>query len=290
MSRIRWRPAMSQAALLVVGGCLVLAAYITQQAAQAEQKIVRATKIALSISASENPRDPKLNAAKENMLKLIREGIAINPHYRKITPMVADELARWGDWRDATWIWESVLASRPYIVAILTNVARGYASTGQMDQALQYLHRAEAIQPRAPAVRSLQVILYARAGQEARAIELARQAIADNVYDYDLANASFAIAVRAGDYDLAASAMRLRMIGWPESRVQGYLELGNMYAKVAKDREKALDAFKRAVLITPQAQRDVLLPHIPPEYRAPLGLPPATPASEAPNQTSASKG
>ena len=84
--------------------------------------------------------------------------------------------------------------------------------------------------------------------------------------------------------------MRLRMIGWPESRVQGYLELGNMYAKVAKDREKALDAFKRAVLITPQAQRDVLLPHIPPEYRAPLGLPPATPASEAPNQTSASKG
>ncbi len=70
------------------------------------------------------------------MLKQLREGIAINPHYRKITPMVADELARWGDWKDATWIWESVLSSRPYVVAILANVARGYASMGEPAKAM----------------------------------------------------------------------------------------------------------------------------------------------------------
>jgi O-antigen ligase len=289
-ARLSWRPAMSRTALLLVAVSVVLATYITRQAAQAEQKIVRATKIALSISASDNPRDPKWDRAKAGMLQLIREGIAINPHYRKITPMVADELARWGDWRDATWIWESVLASRPHIVAILSNVARGYASMGQMDKAMRYLGQAEKLQPHAPAVRSLQVILYGRAGQEAKALEIARQAIAENVYDYDLANASFALAARAGDYELAARAMRLRMVGWPETRVQGYLQLGNMYARVARDRDKALDAFKRALQIAPPAQRDALLPHIPADYRVPLGLPTTTPAPAATGQTSASKG
>jgi hypothetical protein len=70
-------------------------------------------KLALSVSASGGPERPRLEATRREILQLVREGIAINPHYRKITPMVADELARWGDWRDATWIWESVLARGP---------------------------------------------------------------------------------------------------------------------------------------------------------------------------------
>jgi len=183
-----------------------------------------------------------------------------------------------------------VLASRPYIVAIITNVARGYATLGQMDKALQYVARAEKIQPHAPAVRSVQVLLYGRAGQEAKALQIARQAVEEKVYDYDLLNASFALAARAGDYQLAADSMRMRMLGWPDTRVQGYVQLGNMYATLAKDRGKALDAFRRAVLITPDAQKGALLPHIPADYRAPLGLPPATASPGAADQTSASKG
>src|SRR5206468_1559582 len=110
-----------------------------------EFKIVRATRMALSISASGNPNDPQWRPVKAEMLRLIREGIAINPHYRKITPMVADEVARWGDWKDAIWIWESVLSSRPHVVAIMANVARGYASTGETEKALAWLQRAKAI-------------------------------------------------------------------------------------------------------------------------------------------------
>ena len=91
------------------------------------------------------------------MLQLVREGVAINPHYRKITPMVADELARWGDWANAVWIWESVLSSRPRIVAILTNVARGYAAMGQPDRARAYLMRAQRLAPDAPAEDLFQI-------------------------------------------------------------------------------------------------------------------------------------
>ena len=107
------------------------------------------------------------------MLRLIEEGIAINPHYRKITPMVADELAKWGDWKNAVWIWESVLGSRPYVAAIMTNVARGYAQMGQPDQAMAMLERAKVLQPKALSVRSLEVILLSRNGNEPQALAIA---------------------------------------------------------------------------------------------------------------------
>lgn len=269
--RLPWRPVFSRALAVFAVAGLALAGYITQQAAECEQKIVRATKIALTISASGEPNNPRWNASKAEMLKLIREGIAINPHYRKITPMVADELAKWGDWKDATWIWESVLSSRPNVVAIMTNVARGYATMGKPAEALAYLERARKIQPQAPAVRSLEVVLLSRTGEEARALDLARQAIASNIYDYDLANAGFLLGWRAGDYALAAKAMQLRMTGWPETRVQGYLQLGDMYAQAANDPEKALAAFKQALALAPEAERQALLPRIPPAYRAKLG-------------------
>ena len=217
------------------------------------------------------------------MLELIRQGVEINPHYRKITPMVADELARWGDWKNATWIWESVLRSRPYIVAILTNVARGQLAMGNIDSALAYLERAKKLQARAPAVRSLEVMLLSRTGQAVRALELGREAINDNVVDFDLANATFGLAWRAGDYALASKAMESRMTAWPASRAEGLVQLGNMYASGAKDPERALGAFRQAIALASEPERSALMAQIPPEYRARLAEP-ATP------QTSASKG
>ena len=211
------------------------------------------------------------------MLQLIREGIAINRHYRKITPIVADELARWGDWRDATWIWESVLSSRPYVVAIMTNVAKGYASTGNLAKALEYLQRARVIQPNAPAVRSLEVVLLSRTGQEALALELARQAIRADITDYDLLNAAFVLAARAGDYALARTAMDLRMAKLPASRVQGYLQLGNMYMSAAHDGQQGLQSFKQALALAQPGDRQALQAQIPPEFWRTLGLATSSP-------------
>ncbi|RYG11726.1 MAG: PHB depolymerase family esterase, partial [Burkholderiales bacterium] len=174
--RIAWKPGYSQVAAVLAMAGLALTAYISQQAAESEQKIVKATKLALTISGSGDHGNPKWDKTKTELLKLIKEGTDINPHYRKITPMVADELAKWGDWKNATWIWESVISSRPYVVAIMSNIARGYATMGQPDKALVYLDRAKKIQPNAPAVRSLEVVLLSRTGQESKALALARDA------------------------------------------------------------------------------------------------------------------
>jgi O-antigen ligase len=285
VSRLRWKPEWSRAAAASVLAALGLAAYISWEAWQAEYNIVHATRIALSISASGNPDDPRFAPVKRQMLDQLRAGIAINRHYRKITPMVADELAKWGDWKDAIWIWESVLSSRPHVVAIMANVARGYATLGQIDKAMYWLARAKQIQPRATSVRSLEVILLARTGQSAKALELARSAIADKIYDYDMTNAAFSLAWQAHDWALARQAMHLRMIGWPGTRAEGYYRLATMYDQGLHDDEQALGAYRQALAAAAPAERAAFIAAIPPKYAARLSAAPAG----APH-TSASKG
>ena len=288
-NRITWRPEYSQAMLVALAGAVALATYISQQAALAEFKIVRATRLALTITASGQPNSPKWSKTKAELLQMLKEGIEINPHYRKITPITADELAKWGDWQNATWIWESVLSSRPHVVALLTNAARGYTATGNREKAFELLERAKKIQPRAPAVRSLEVILLSRAGDYGRALELARKAFDDNIIDFDLTNTTFYLAWKAGDYAMAEKAIRTRMSHWPNTSAAGFIQLGNMYSSQLKNPDHALDLFKQAIVLVPEADRQRLLAQIPHEYWARLGFPDAVPPGPAP-QTSASKG
>lgn len=285
--RMNWRPALSQFGAVITMMCLALAAYITQQAAECERKIVKATKIALTITASGDYANPKWDKSKAEMLQLIKEGIDINPHYRKITPMVADELAKWGDWKNATWVWESVVSSRPYVVAIMSNVARGYATLGNIDKALVYLERSKRIQPKAPSVRSLEVVLLSRSGKESKALDLAREAIDLKIYDHDLVNAAFVLAWRAGDFQFALKTLDIRMKEWPTTRVLGLLQLGNLYTTGLKDSGKAFESFKTAMDATSPDQRQSLLPQIPPVYWPKLGFGHITPVM--PNQTSSTK-
>jgi O-antigen ligase len=281
---LAWSARRANAALLATAACLALALFIMQRAAESERKLVEAAKIAVTISSSGRPNDPAFDPAKREMLQLVREGIAINPHYRKITPMVADELARWGDWNNATWIWESVLQSRPYVVAMIGNVARGHSTLGDNARALAYLERARRIQPRAPSVRSLEVILLARAGQEARAKQEALQSLQDGIYDYDLVNVLFILAQRARDFPLAERMLRKRMEEWPESRPRGLVQLGALQVETGHP-DRALAAFRQGLSEATPGERAMLLGLVPAAFREQLQPARSTPAG---TQTSAS--
>jgi O-antigen ligase len=266
-----WSKAVANAALAGTVGCMVLALVITARAAESERRLVTAAKLALAITATGDWNNPRLQPQKQQMLQLAREGIAINPHYRKITPMVADELARWGDWANATWIWESVLESRPYVVAIISNVARGYANLGRYDQAEAWLERARRIQPRAPSVRSLEVVLLARMGKEQRAMQLAAEARAAGIADYDLVNTYFHLAWRAHDVALARKLLEERMARWPESRAVGHIQLGLIHAQDLKDPAQALAFFRQGLGEARPAERAALWAQVPESFRAQLG-------------------
>jgi O-antigen ligase len=268
-NRLPWRPGYSQVGAVTSMVCLVLAAYITQQAAECESKIVKAVKIALTVSQSGDYNNPKWDKPKREMLQLLREGVAINPHYRKITPMVADELAKWGDWNNAIWVWESVVSSRPYIVAIMSNIARGYAQTNQNDKAFPYLERVKKLQPTAATVRSLEVILLSRQGKEPQALALTKKYFAENSYDYDLVNAGYVLAARAGDWPTAVQAMELRNKGWPAQAVDAYIKIGNIYASdyPLKSEAKALAAYKAAMAAAPEGQKEAVRKQVPAAYQ-----------------------
>ncbi len=259
-----WKPVYSKSLFALMLACLALTSYISAQAVLTEQKIVRAVKMALAVSQSGDYNNPKWNRVKREMLSLTRQAIAINRHYRKITPMVGDELARWGDWQDAVWVWESVVSSRPYIVAIMSNIARGYAQMGDIDKALDYLNRCEKLQPKAVSVRSLKVILLSRSGREREAASLAKLYMDEGSYDFDLINAAWILSLRQHDYDMAIKSIELRNKGWPDLRVDGFLKLAAIYALQKKDERKALEYFRAAVAATSSdAEKDAVRKKIP---------------------------
>jgi O-antigen ligase len=264
--RLAWRPEFSRMSIVVVLACTALAAHIARQAAASERKIIGAAKLALTISSSRDPQQLRWTRQKSQMLKLIREGIAINPHYRKLTPLVADELARWGDWKSAVWIWESVIASRPHVVAILSNIARGYAQLGDLPKAFELLARCKQLQPSAPGVRSLEVGLLSQTGRPEEALSLARQSLNEDIYDFDLLQAAWTLGTTHGDDDVAIKAMEIRNMKWPPGRVDGLLKLGDLYARKKKDDARALSSYRAALAATPESAREATRGQIPAEF------------------------
>lgn len=198
---LRWRPGWSRVMLACLLCLTFLAAYVTQQAAQAERNIVSAVKLAVR-AAQSKPSDPMLSASqKEQMLQDIRNGIAINPHYRKLTSTVADILAIRGDWANAVWILESVAASRPNIANVWANIALANLQLGQGDRAQEALQQLRRLQPDAPRTRSLEALVLARTGHAAQAADSyfrLGQIYADPaVNDGSRALAAFTAALRA---------------------------------------------------------------------------------------------
>ena len=264
-TRLPWRPVYSQVLAVGMTVCLALTAYISQQAAATENKIITAVKMALFISQSGDVNNPKWDKTKREMLMLAKDGIAINTHYRKITPMIADELAKWGDWKNAVWVWESVVLSRPYVVAMMSNIARGYSQLGNDEKALEYLARCEKIQPKAVSVRSLKVILMSRIGKEKEAAILAQQYMNEGTVDFDLLSAAYVLGMRKSDFDMAIQGLALRNKDWPESRQDGYLKLAKIYLNQKKDDAKAVAAYKGAMDATSEKDREALRQQIPPQ-------------------------
>ena len=268
--RLAWKPVYAKGLTALMGVCLALALYISQQAIAAEQKLVTAVKIALAISASGDANNPKWDKLKSSMMVLTREGVTINPHYRKITPMVADELGRWGDWKNAVWVWESVVSSRPYVVVIMANIARGYAQLGDNAKALSYLARCEQLQPRSVSVRSLKLVLLSRLGQKSVVLSLAKTYLQEGTYDLDMLNAAYLLGTQNRDAELVIHSLELRQKSFPGSTIDTFLKLADAYAQLKNDDGKALGYYRQALAAAPPDAKEVVLQQIPKAFASRL--------------------
>ena len=271
---LAWGPAAHRLLLgltVALGG---LAVVISQRAIECESKLIRAVKIGMTINGSGTVADTRWDSAKAEMLHLVREGIEINPHYRKVTPIVADILAGWGDWKNALWIWESVLASRPYVFALMANVARGQIQLGNHIQAQETLDRARGLRPVENVVDALQVMLWSRSGKEPEAAVLAKKLIRQGTFDPDLVRASYYLGMRTRDPELAIRALELRIQNWPEQAVEGWIMLGAIYVTPEfRDEEKAIASYRKAFVAAPANLKDAVLARVPPKYHAAVRAP-----------------
>jgi O-antigen ligase len=264
-----WSPASSRLALAQAACALLLAVFVTQQAVQAERKIVRAAEYAVALNQpGGNPPPP---GRMSQILRDIREGIAINPHYRKVTPMVADNLAATGDWANAVWIWDSVVASRPNVAAIWINLAQGYSRLGQTTNAMYALAQVQRLMPKQVISRELEIVVLSRTGQIDQAEHLLSTYYDQGNFTLEMVQTGYAMAYKAHHWDLAIRSLALRNKTWPVLAADGHFRLGLLYADPeATDHSdaKALAEFKAGLALVAAVHHAQYLGQVPTKYRA----------------------
>ncbi len=265
---IPWRPLFSRLALTGLLPAAVLAVYISMQAITCEALLAGALVSSNTVLVSGTPNDTRWNATKAELLKNTREAIAINSHYRKLTPSIADNLANWGDWRNAIWIWQSVLDSRPYVMAFLTNICRGYIILGEFDKAQQYYERAKTLRPNDTAVLTLQVLIWSRTGHDLEAATLAKDMLRTRKVDHDLMRVAYGLGQRLHDTELSILALEHAAKDWPERAMDSWVRLGLIYANSDhKDHEKAILSFQAAMAAAPPAYQASVRAQVPPDFQ-----------------------
>lgn len=261
-------PACSRVALALLVCCTTLAVYITQQAAKAERKMVHAIKLADSLRQPQRADTSSFADRKSQALLYVREGIAINPHYRKLTAEVAEPLAAGEDWENAVWILESIAASRPHVAAIWTGLAMGHSRLGQHDRAQQALQQVRRLKPDATGTQTLEVILLSRAGHEEQATRMLNAYFDRNEYDFDMVQTGYAMGYKTHNWPLVIRSLELKIKTWPAQAADGYFRLGKLYADPAvQDDTKALAAFKAGLNAVPEEQKENYRNQVPARYR-----------------------
>lgn len=247
---------------------LFLTAFVFWRAAVCEYKLVRGVQMAVAIAKAPNPQDPSWAQDKNTATRLVMEAIAINPHYRKISPAAGDAMASWGDWANAAAVWQSALQSRPNVVALWANLARARMRLRQFGPAQEALDRATAIRPQAPALIPLQVLIWQGQGATQAALQRAADQLEAGRFDPELLQTSYALGVTHNTPRLAEHALQLQIRHVPGSTTLAWLRLGHLYSTgPLANEDQARQAFEAALASVAPRQKTALLQEIPHRFR-----------------------
>ncbi|TAF83772.1 MAG: hypothetical protein EAZ54_04575, partial [Curvibacter sp.] len=116
-----WAQRSWKLALTVWGVALLFSVWVSVQGMRAEQYIVRSVQTLNRLVSEPDMPAAQREALQIEAFALLKEGVAIHPHYRKLTSIAADQFAVTGNLEAALWAQESVAASRPYIPDVHAN-------------------------------------------------------------------------------------------------------------------------------------------------------------------------
>jgi O-antigen ligase len=233
------------AGLALIG--LVLAIHISNEARLAEKHIVRATSLSMGINYQAPPEMQALMRATHlEAVSQIKLGIAKNPHYRKITSQVADRLAAIGDFSNASFVYDSLIESRPYIPLLLNNAAITHEGLRNHTKQLEYAERALKLRPTYVTARSLELHALLGLGRPLEALGRGRSYMADGWLDDVGTVAVFKAAFASQDFNYALQVLRIRMERFPNTKVDSLLSTGKIQFSHLNQPEEALKTFKEA--------------------------------------------
>lgn len=252
-----------------LAGCLLLAVHITWQAQRTERHLVQAIVWANAYGKAQRSGAANTDDLKAQALHAAAQGIALNPHYRKLTAEVAEPFAAHGDWKNAVWILESVAASRPHVAGLWTGIATGYAALGNAVKADQAWAQVQRLKPDALSTVTLRAAVLAQTGRATQAVNLLTRQLDAQAYDLDMLQTGYAIGYKTQHWALAIRSLELRNAAWPALAADGFMRLGKLYAEPqVQDTAKALEAFKSGLATVPAEERANYISQVPSPFNA----------------------
>jgi O-antigen ligase len=246
----------------------VLAAVVATQAIRAEWAIVGSIhrfNHALQLRKTDPAATRRLQ---DEGVALVQKGMALNPHYRKLLSVPAEQLAGFGDWATTADVLQRIADSRPHIANVWSNLVLARLELQQVDAAQAALRELARLQPDTARVRSMELLLLSRTGREAEAAQKARDYFAQDVVDFDATLLAYSVGLTLQQWDLVEQAMHLRAARWPETAVDSYYRLGQAYVQAgAGYEERALQAFREGRAHLPPGELNNYLRQLPPAYR-----------------------
>lgn len=211
--RVSRRALRVAAVAAALAGMLILTASV--QAVRAESSIVRSVQtLNLLILQPDLAAEPR-QALQDRAWGLLKEGVAIHPHYRKLTAQAADQFAATGNLDAALWALDSIAASRPFIPDVHANRVLLHSRLQHPEAAQAALQALTALQPDAPRTRALGILLMRRAGQDGQAALQLQDYFRQGRVEYDLVRFALSIGLDNKNEALAIQAYRLWVQGWP---------------------------------------------------------------------------
>lgn len=255
-----WTWALALATVVACAGAV--------QAVRAERSLIRAihtTNALLHAQQSGRAADP---GALDRALHDAWAGIAIAPHYTKLIALVANNLAQWGDFQNATALWEVVTQARPHYALIWTEMALAYSRKGEPDSALHALDQLDRLTPRQAPTSTLRAIVLTKAGRLTEAAAVVEQQLNTGHWDPALLETGYVLGLNRRDWALSIRCLQLRLAHEPNSAAETYLRMGKIYADPAVgDLQKARSAFGKGFLASAAPERAGYLAQVPMAYK-----------------------
>ncbi|MDZ7922397.1 O-antigen ligase family protein [Rhodoferax sp.] len=255
--------------LLLAGSAL--AALTTVQAIRAEMLIVGGIH-ALNKAQQILPADASAaRAAQARGVELLKEGLAVNAHYRKVISIASEQLASLKDWEHAAMVLQSIADSRPHIANVWSNLVLTRIEQGQAEPAMAAWRELKRLQPDTPRTRAMELLVLSRTGQEAQAIAKLHAYFDQGVVEYDMTLLAYTLGLRLHQWDLAERGLRLQAQAWPGNAADSYFRLGNVYVEAGKGFEdRALAAFRLGWKAVPAGEKALYQRLVPAHYREQL--------------------